>query len=488
MSNFKFQDHSDAAMFAIEEGLINFTEASSKTKEEIEEICEAHIVDRDQVRKDRRRKKGRIRDHRRSRAMKKAWSKNRRRFTAGIKKFNRSMKGKKLRKEVARMKKQGRYSSIAEAMTVFSSTITHLSIQSQYLSSINEELDSEELLSEGCRILTPILEALSGCPEAEDFELSEIVGKDLADEAEQFLSDLILGDDLPSDCCEETEILEANKAYSQKSLFGGDVTGDFDDDPDTRDEIRDKAKILGEKLLGNNDNQITGVEVKKAEDSNEEVVKTAEETAEQTADPERVEEDLTPVEVHDLHDISESLEEVGFILSDQYEIINEASGDPDVDGVHVIAKVRGPAFFPGRVSENKVEYTNELWEKALNRPEFQVELKARRIYGTIGHDQEINDKAIREGKIGHIVSDMWIDKKTNTGMAEYLLLNSEPGRMTLTLLGAKSKFRVSTRCKGKFLNRCNVKGNKEPNPDLFFIKGVDFVHDPGFKDTEATLV
>lgn len=482
MSNFKFQDHSDAAMFAIEEGLISFSEASLKSKEEIEDICEAHIVDREQVRKDRKRRKGRIRDHRRSRMMKKAWAKNRRRFTAGIKKFNKSMKGKKLRKEVARMKKQGRYNSIAEAMTAISSTITHLSIQSQYLSSINEELDSEELLMEGCRILTPILEALAGCPDAEDFALSDIVGQEMADEAEQFLSDLILGDEIVDECDEpETpEITEANKAYSQKSLFGGEVTGDFDDDPDTRDEIREKAKILGDKLTGNNDNQMTGSEIQKADD--------VQENPPPLEGPEKVEEDLTPVNASDLQDISESLEEVGFIFGDQYEIINESSGDPDVDGVHVIAKVRGPAFFPGRVSENKVEYTNELWEKALNRPEFQEELRARRVYGTIGHDQEINDKAIREGKIGHIVSAMWIDKKTNIGMAEYLLLNSAPGRMTLTLLGAKSKFRVSTRCKGKFLNRCNVKGNKEPNPDLFFIKGVDFVHDPGFKDTEANLV
>lgn len=472
MKDFNFQDHTDAAMFAIEEGLLDFASASKLSKVEIEDMCEAMIIDRVAVRKARRRRKGLIRDFAKSRKMKQSWRKKRRKFLSGMKKFNRSMKGKKLHREVARMKKQGRYKTIAEAFTAFSSTLTHLSLNSQYDSSTSAEVDAENLLYEGSRIISPILEALSANPDAENFLLSDIVEAQIAEDAEQFLHDLVLGADID----EDEDCSESAGMYSQKAVVGQDITGDYDEDPDTLEERREKSKALCEKLKGNNDNQLDGKEVKDADKS------------ENPSDGDSVDEDLTPVSMSDLIDISESMEGDTYLSSDQFEVIDESMGDPDVDGKYVIAKVRGPAFFPGRVSGNNVEYTNQLWETALNRPEFKRELEARRIYGTIGHDQVINDKALREGMIGHIVSNMWIDPRTNIGMAEYLLLNEKPGRTTLTLLGAKSKFRVSTRCRGKFLSRNNSRGHKEPDPKLFFIKGVDFVHDPGFEDTEANLV
>lgn len=476
MASLRFQDASDAALCAIDEGIMNFTEASGKSLEELSSICEAHIIDRDAVRSARRRRKGRIRDHAKSRLMKKAWRKNRRRFLVGIKKFNRSMKGKKIRKEVSRMRRQGRYDSIAEAMTLFSSTLTHLAIQAGYNSSCSAEVESELLLDQGRRIFEPIMEALTENPDLENFTLKDIVNEEDAEEAELFLQDVVLGVE-PSE-----EDLEECDEHSQAAIAGTTVTGDYDDDPHTRQEKTVLAKSLVDRLTGENDNKVNGSELNGEGKVDPEDKPDDGKPAEGKVEESNSLEDLT----QDMIDINES-RDIMELDGEQFEIL-ESAGDPDVDGEHIIAKVRGPAFFPGMVSQNKVEYTLDLWTKALNRPEFKQELAARRIYGTIGHDLEINDKSIRAGLLSHIISDMWIDPKTGQGMAEYLLLNTQPGRMVKTLLGAKSKFRVSTRCKGKFLTKFNHRGNKEPDPNLFFIRGIDFVHDPGFEGTSANLV
>jgi len=172
--------------------------------------------------------------------------------------------------------------------------------------------------------------------------------------------------------------------------------------------------------------------------------------------------------------------------SDDFVFIDEALGGSEVDGKHILARVVGPAFFPNSTSNNKVFYPEEAWEVAINRPEFQHRLTGRLVFGTIGHEIELDDDTVREGKFSHIVTKIWINED-NVGMAEYLVLNTPPGQILNTLLRAKSKLRVSTKAGGLF--EPNVKnGVKSVIPESFHLERIDFVTAPGYNQALPELV
>lgn len=159
-------------------------------------------------------------------------------------------------------------------------------------------------------------------------------------------------------------------------------------------------------------------------------------------------------------------------------IIESTSGE--VDGVHILAKVEGPAFFPETTSRNSVFYPLEAWESAISDPEFVARLSDRLVYGTIGHNAELSDDDIREGRFSHIVTRVWIDE-SNVGRAEYLILNTNVGKILNTLLRSGSKLRVSTKAEGYFENGSNSKV-KIVIPDSFKLERIDFVIDPGYRE------
>lgn len=159
----------------------------------------------------------------------------------------------------------------------------------------------------------------------------------------------------------------------------------------------------------------------------------------------------------------------------------------EVDGKHILAKVVGPAFFPDSVSRNKVHYPEEAWINAIENPDFVARLQDRLVYGTIGHDAELNDNDIRDGKFSHIVTKVWIDED-NVGKAEYLVLNTPPGQVLNTLLRAGSKLRVSTKAEGYFENSSNRDGSKSVIPEKFILERIDFVVDPGYKQALPSLI
>jgi hypothetical protein len=180
-------------------------------------------------------------------------------------------------------------------------------------------------------------------------------------------------------------------------------------------------------------------------------------------------------------DICEELWDNSVVL----QIVDESDSTSEVDGVHILAKVRGPAFFPDVVSGNKVLYPKEAWVNAISDPVFQRKLNDRLIYGTIGHGIKLDDDAIRNGKFSHIVTDIGIDE-SNVGYGEYLVLNTPSGRILNTILRAKSKIRVSTKARGLFKDTKN--GIKTINPDAFKLERVDFVIDPGYLQAHPDLV
>jgi len=170
---------------------------------------------------------------------------------------------------------------------------------------------------------------------------------------------------------------------------------------------------------------------------------------------------------------------------DEYTFQESAS---EVDGKYILAKVVGPAFFPDTVSRNKIHYPRKAWENAISNSEFRQKLQDRLVYGTIGHNAELDDDDVREGKFSHIVTNVWIDE-SGVGKAEYLVLNTPPGNILNTLLRARSKLRVSTKAKGFFESGgSNRDGSRSVTPDNFRLERIDFVIDPGYLQATPELL
>jgi len=172
--------------------------------------------------------------------------------------------------------------------------------------------------------------------------------------------------------------------------------------------------------------------------------------------------------------------------SDGFNIL-ESLDNSEVDDKYILARVEGPAFFPNSISKNKVFYSQEAWEHAIMDPKFQQKLDSRLIYGTIGHNIDLTDDEIREGKFSHIVTKVWIDEH-NVGRAEYLILNTPPGVILNTLLRAKSRLRVSTKAGGFFENTLSKDGVKVVIPESFRLERIDFVIEPGYQNALPELI
>jgi len=164
---------------------------------------------------------------------------------------------------------------------------------------------------------------------------------------------------------------------------------------------------------------------------------------------------------------------------------SDPSSDSEVDGKIILAKARGPAFFPDSESGNGVYYSRQAWENAINHPDFVKKLDERLILGSIGHDIVMDDISVRDSKFSHVLTNVFIDE-SNVGQAEYLIFNTPPGQALNMLLRAKSKIKVSTKAKGRTLADVSVR--REVDPDLFFLERIDFVLDPGYPHAGADLV
>lgn len=160
-------------------------------------------------------------------------------------------------------------------------------------------------------------------------------------------------------------------------------------------------------------------------------------------------------------------------------------GESEVNGQSILAKVSGVFFVPDGTSRNKRYYPKSLWEKALGKPEIKEKLASRRMLGTIGHDQLINDMAILEGKVSHIVTSLKIDEN-GKGIGEALILDTKAGKVLNTLLRAGSKLFVSSRATGKYAD-AQHKGMPIVDENTYALSTFDFVIDPGFLEANPEL-
>jgi len=148
--------------------------------------------------------------------------------------------------------------------------------------------------------------------------------------------------------------------------------------------------------------------------------------------------------------------------------------DAQVDGQHVLARVSGPFFLYNGVSRNNRRYQPRLWENVFKKCE--AEFNSGGLLGTVGHDQPIDDKALLEGKISHLVTRLWVED--GVGMGEVLLLNSPGGQILNSIFRAGKKIPVSSRAYGQYLGKGDL-GEDIIDPDSFELVTFDFELSPG---------
>ena len=166
----------------------------------------------------------------------------------------------------------------------------------------------------------------------------------------------------------------------------------------------------------------------------------------------------------------------------KFQLMEDSS---EVDGTHILAKVKGQFFVPDGKSRNGRYYPKELWEKVISNSNIKNLLEKRLMFGTVGHDAELGDKAIREGLVSHFMTKIHIDEK-GQGIGEALVMNTPVGKILNTVLRAGSQLYVSSRANGSFKGK-NEDGLPMVDPDNFELIGWDFVIDPGFLSANPSL-
>ena len=162
--------------------------------------------------------------------------------------------------------------------------------------------------------------------------------------------------------------------------------------------------------------------------------------------------------------------------------LEEAKGE--VDGKNIIGKVSGTFFVPNGKSRNKRFYPESLWRKALSDKNIQERLANRQMLGTIGHDQPLDDDAVKEGKVSHVVTKLEI--KEGKGYGEALILGTPAGQILKTMTGAGVRMYTSSRATGGY--KGEYEGLPVVDENRYNLKGFDFVLDPGFLEANPSLV
>ena len=188
------------------------------------------------------------------------------------------------------------------------------------------------------------------------------------------------------------------------------------------------------------------------------------------------------------NNLFELYEDLGFDLPEsqelpKMEVLEVEQHEAQVDGLHVLAKLRGPSFAYNTTTRNNRFYSKGLWEKALAKTQERV--KAGNMWGTIGHDQPLTDQALLEGKASHKVSKLWVEN--GVGMSEILIVNTEAGNRLNTYVRSGSDFPVSTRALGEYKGKTDA-GADMVDEDSYELQTIDFVQTPGLATAIPKLV
>ncbi len=165
----------------------------------------------------------------------------------------------------------------------------------------------------------------------------------------------------------------------------------------------------------------------------------------------------------------------------------EGKFSSNIDGQYIIGMVEGQFFKPDGMSRNGRWYSKSLWETVLASSDVKNRFLNSTMLGEIGHSEgPVTDMTLRSGDASHFIADLWIDEK-GRGMGRAYIINTETGRRLKTYLGATCKLKVSTRGEGIFLDGETKDGCPIIDPNSYELQTVDFVLNPGFLETSATL-
>lgn len=165
-----------------------------------------------------------------------------------------------------------------------------------------------------------------------------------------------------------------------------------------------------------------------------------------------------------------------FVFDDMgigWELFESSGKDSLVDGVHILAKLKGPFFVIDGKSDNKRYYSRDLWENAIKKSKDKIEKGL--MFGTIGHDLEIDDKALREGLVSHRITKLWIDEDKKVGMGEALVYNTPAGQRLNTYYRSGSGLGTSSRAFGKYSGKTEDGEAQVVDPDTFGLETFDIV-------------
>lgn len=174
----------------------------------------------------------------------------------------------------------------------------------------------------------------------------------------------------------------------------------------------------------------------------------------------------------------------GYTLIEDRAKISEAFKD-EVNNSRgaILAIVKGKHFCPGGTSRNHRWYPPELWTGVKKDENFMARLKRNAVVGRVGHEPEITDEDIGEGKFSHFTRNInW-----ETGDAESVIVDTPMGRNLLTCLRAGIVLFVSSRATGDYKGK-NDNGDDIMDPDTYCLERFDFVQDPGFLEAQPSLV
>ncbi|MBR4407420.1 MAG: hypothetical protein IKT27_03805 [Clostridia bacterium] len=170
-------------------------------------------------------------------------------------------------------------------------------------------------------------------------------------------------------------------------------------------------------------------------------------------------------------------------IDDISRVDESAQSEVAKSGGTILAIVKGQHFCPGKVSRNHRLYTPELWEEAGKDEDVQRKLTNGQMFGRIGHEAEITDEDIADGKFSHITRN--IDWKT--GIAESVIYNTDMGKTLYTILRAGTTMFVSSRADGDYEGK-DEDGNDILDPKTYKLERFDFVQDPGFLDAKPKMI
>lgn len=170
-------------------------------------------------------------------------------------------------------------------------------------------------------------------------------------------------------------------------------------------------------------------------------------------------------------------------IDDVSHVNESAQSEVAKSGGTILAIVKGPHFCPGKVSRNHRLYTEELWEAASQDEDVQRKLQNSQMFGRIGHEAEITDEDIAEGKFSHITRN--IDWKT--GIAESVIYNTPMGQTLYTILRAGTTMYVSSRADGDYCGK-DEEQNDILDPKTYKLERFDFVQDPGFLEAKPNVI